>query len=128
LNMYLLTYGSPRLNPIPPNAETSSNNTRNRSNHFFESSRRFPLSMMAMKNTAHTSHQISVIQRPVSNSIYFSHIGHFKPHLSIADGAGAIRDIARHAPSSILSCRGLLVLHPRHLVEPRRRPKNALHS
>jgi hypothetical protein len=128
LNMYPLTYGSPRLNPIPPNAETSSNRTRNRSNHFFESSRRFPLSMMAIKNTAPTSHQISVNQRPVSNSRYLSQIGHFKPHLSTADGAGAIRDIVRHAPSSILSCRGLLVLHPHRLVEPRKRPKNALHS
>lgn len=53
------TDGKPRLSPIPPKADTSSNRTRKRLNHFMDSSKRFFRSMMAMMNTAHTSHQIS---------------------------------------------------------------------
>jgi hypothetical protein len=49
--------GKPRLSPMHPKTDTSSNRTRNRSNHFLDSSRRFFRSMMARINKAHTSHR-----------------------------------------------------------------------
>lgn len=57
---WILTYGTPKLKPIPPNAETSSNNNLNMSNHFLFSSSRFGRSIIAIAKTAHTSHHISV--------------------------------------------------------------------
>lgn len=74
------TVGSPRLSPIPPNAETSSNRTRKRSNHFIDSSRSFARSMIATMNTAHTSHHMS--GRPLVSAGY-SFSGRQNAHLPI---------------------------------------------
>ena len=53
------TEGNPKLSPIPPKADTSSKRTRNRSNHFFDSSSRLARSMIATRKTPQTSHQMS---------------------------------------------------------------------
>lgn len=81
------TDGSPRLSPIPPNAETSSNRTRKRSNHFIDSSTSLARSMIATMNTAHASHHMS--GNPLVLARYILCGWAIFACLSIFDGANA---------------------------------------
>lgn len=67
----LCTPGNPRLNPIPANADTSSNINENILNHLLLWSIRFPRSMIATIKIPHTSHQISISSKSTLEVILY---------------------------------------------------------